>query len=106
MDFKSFSFNRIETLGIFNNFLLFLELIMSLVWTYINVIFRETENVIVSPSGSLLRLKSAILEFSLLDTSLHLDERSVPLQNLRRTVRNKTGHEQVNEDNERVYFRN
>jgi len=50
---------------------------------------RESDNVIVSPSGFLLRLKSAILEFSLLDTSLHLEERSVPLENLRKTVRSK-----------------
>ena len=51
--------------------------------------FRETESVIVSPSSSLLRSKSAILEFSLLDTSLHLEERPVPLENVRKTVRNK-----------------
>jgi len=50
---------------------------------------RETESVIVSPSSSLLRSKSAILEFSLLDTSLHLEERPVPLENVRKTVRNK-----------------
>ena len=46
---------------------------------------RESENVIVSPSGSLLRLKSPILEFSLLDCSLHFQDRAVPLENLRRT---------------------
>ena len=40
---------------------------------------------IVSPSGSLLRLKSPILEFSLLDCSLHFQDRAVPLENLRRT---------------------
>lgn len=55
----------------------------------INFYCRESDNVIVSPSGFLLRLKSAILEFSLLDTSLHLEERSVPLENLRKTVRSK-----------------
>ena len=42
---------------------------------------------IVSPSGSLLRLKSSILEFSLLDSSLHFQDRAVPLENLRATVR-------------------
>ena len=51
--------------------------------------FRESEAVIVSPSGSLLRFKSSILEFSLLDSSLHLEDRPVPLESLRRTVRNK-----------------
>jgi syntaxin-binding protein 5 len=50
---------------------------------------RETENVIVSPSGSLLRLRSAVLEFTLLDSSLHLDEREEPLENIRTTIRNK-----------------
>ena len=50
--------------------------------------FRESEAVIVSPSGSLLRFKSSILEFSLLDSSLHLEDRPVPLESLRRTVRN------------------
>lgn len=44
---------------------------------------------VVSPSGSLLRLKSRILEFSFLDSSLHLEDRSVPLEGLRATVRNK-----------------
>ena len=44
---------------------------------------------IVSPSGSLLRLKSSILEFSLLDCSLHFQDRAVPLENLRRTVLKK-----------------
>ena len=43
----------------------------------------------MSPSGSLLRLKSRIVEFSFLDSSLHLDERTVPLEGLRATVRNK-----------------
>jgi len=50
---------------------------------------RESGNVIVSPSGSLLRLKSSILEFSLLDCSLHFQDRAVPLENLRRTVLKK-----------------
>jgi len=50
---------------------------------------REAENVIVSPSGSLLRLKSAVLEFSILDSSLHLDERPEPLENMKETIRNK-----------------
>ena len=36
---------------------------------------RERESVIVSPSGSLLRLKSPILEFCLLDSSFALAER-------------------------------
>ena len=36
---------------------------------------RESESVIVSPSGSLLRLKSSILEFCLLDSSFALAER-------------------------------
>ena len=36
---------------------------------------RETESVVVSPSGSLLRLKSTILEFCLLDSSFALAER-------------------------------
>ena len=44
---------------------------------------------IVSPSGSLLRLKSSILEFSLLDSSLHFQDRAVPLENLRATVRKR-----------------
>ena len=44
---------------------------------------------IVSPSGSLLRLRSAVLEFSLLDSSLHLDERPEPLENMKATIRNK-----------------
>ena len=44
---------------------------------------------IVSPSGSLLRLKSSILEFSLLDSSLHFQDRAVPLENLRFTVRKR-----------------
>ena len=44
---------------------------------------------IVSPSGSLLRLKSSILEFSLLDSSLHFQDRAVPLENLRQTVRKR-----------------
>ena len=44
---------------------------------------------IVSPSGSLLRLKSSILEFSLLDSSLHFQDRAVPLENLRPTVRKR-----------------
>ena len=52
-------------------------------------IFRETENVIVSPSGSLLRFKSPVLDFSLLDSSLHLEDRPVPLESVRATVRNK-----------------
>ena len=55
----------------------------------ININFRETENVIVSPSGSLLRFKSPVLDFSLLDTSLHLEDRPVPLESVRPTVRNK-----------------
>ena len=36
---------------------------------------RESESVVVSPSGSLLRLKSTILEFCLLDSSFALAER-------------------------------
>ena len=44
---------------------------------------------IVSPSGSLLRLRSAVLEFTLLDSSLHLDERQEPLENIKTTIRNK-----------------
>lgn len=50
---------------------------------------RESENVIVSPSGSLLRLRSAVLEFTILDSSLHLDERPEPLENIKATIRNK-----------------
>ena len=44
---------------------------------------------IVSPSGSLLRLRSAVLEFTILDSSLHLDERPEPLENIKATIRNK-----------------
>ena len=44
---------------------------------------------IVSPSGSLLRLRSAVLELALLDSSLHLDERPEPLENVKPTTRNK-----------------
>ena len=40
---------------------------------------RESESVVVSPSGSLLRLKSTILEFCLLDSSFALAERWRPL---------------------------
>ena len=57
------------------------------VFTFIFI--RETENVIVSPSGSLLRLRSAVLEFTILDASLHLDERPEPLENIKSTIRNK-----------------
>ena len=68
--------------------------------------FGETESVIVSPSGSLLRFKSPVLDLSLLDSSLHLEDRpgnesisgrraviilfpAVPLESVRATVRNK-----------------
>jgi len=60
---------------------------------------REVGNVVVSPSGSLLRLKSPILEFSFLDASLSLEERKVPLENLRSTVRNKTSVDQDQDTN-------
>lgn len=62
-------------------------------------VLREVGNVVVSPSGSLLRLKSPILEFSFLDASLSLEERKVPLENLRSTVRNKTSVDQDQDTN-------
>ena len=48
---------------------------------------RENEAVIVSPSCSLLKLRSAILEIGLLDSSLYLSERSPPMQGVRQTSR-------------------
>lgn len=51
---------------------------------------RESESVIVSPSGSLLRLKSSILEFCLLDSSFALAERP-DLESVKATSRNVSG---------------
>lgn len=48
---------------------------------------RETEAVIVSPSNSLLRLRTAVLELGLLDSSLSLADRLEPLQGVRLTSR-------------------
>ena len=48
-----------------------------------------SDSVVVSPSGSLLRLRSPVLALSLLDSSLHLEERDTPLQSGEPTVRNK-----------------
>lgn len=50
---------------------------------------RMSDSVVVSPSGSLLRLRSPVLALSLLDSSLHLEERDTPLQSVEPTVRNK-----------------
>ena len=52
-----------------------------------NFVCRETEAVIVSPSCSLLRMKSPILELGLLDSSCPLQDRSEPLQGVRQTCR-------------------
>jgi len=62
---------------------------------------RERESVIVSPSGSLLRLKSPILEFCLLDSSFALAERP-DLESVKATSRNVSGRVVGSQDGSEV----
>ena len=51
-------------------------------------LFRDSDAVIVSPSCSLLKLRSSVLEMGLLDSSLSLlADRPVPLQGVQATCR-------------------
>ena len=54
---------------------------------YIYYYSREKEPVIVSPSCSLLKLRSAVLEIGLLDSSFSLMDRPDPPQGIRHTSR-------------------
>ena len=49
--------------------------------------FRDSEAVIVSPSCSLLKLRSTVLEVGLLDSSTSLADRPIPLQGVQATCR-------------------